>query len=198
MRLANQFQGHKVEGQGHVISLSHVGPMARKSKTNSHSITKIGRRVPNDTCYIEHQFQRQKVRVTGRQTQTHKMCHIFRTVRLKNFQSWCADGGRRPISICLKFSFKLVIFLRVMQENKSGCFSFWTQCRGKLAAHFVLLLFVVAAVRRIKMYILETGGGMPCRPNPAATLLVIIKRARCYLWFTVFVTLFIRLRLRFA
>ena len=27
--------------QGHVVSLSHVGPMAHKSKTNSHSITKI-------------------------------------------------------------------------------------------------------------------------------------------------------------
>ena len=31
--------------------------------------------------------KRSKVRVTGRLTQTHKMCHIFfRTVRLKNFK----------------------------------------------------------------------------------------------------------------
>ena len=81
-------QGQRSRSQGHVICLSRVGPMAHKSKTNSRSITKIGRKVPQDTCYIAHQFQGQKVkgRVTGRLTQTHKMCHIFRTVRLKNFK----------------------------------------------------------------------------------------------------------------
>ena len=30
--------------------------------------------------------QRSKLRVTGRLMQTHKMCHIFRTVRPKNFK----------------------------------------------------------------------------------------------------------------
>jgi len=40
-----------------MISLSHVGSMAHKSKTNSRSITKIGRRVPYDTCYNVHKFQ---------------------------------------------------------------------------------------------------------------------------------------------
>ena len=29
-------------------------PVAHKSKTNSRSITKIGRRVPHDKCYIAH------------------------------------------------------------------------------------------------------------------------------------------------
>ena len=46
----------KVKDQGQVISLSRVDPMAHKSKTNSRSITKIGRRVPHDTCHIAHQF----------------------------------------------------------------------------------------------------------------------------------------------
>jgi len=42
--------------------------------------------------------KRSKVRVTGRLTQTHRMCHIFQTVCLEELQSWYADGGRRPAS----------------------------------------------------------------------------------------------------
>ena len=34
--------------------------MAQKSKMNSRSITKIGRRILHDTYYIAHQFQGQK------------------------------------------------------------------------------------------------------------------------------------------
>jgi len=56
-------QGHN--SQGHVISLSRIGPMARKSKTNSRSITKIDRMVPHDTCSIAHQFQGKKVTGQG-------------------------------------------------------------------------------------------------------------------------------------
>ena len=52
----HDLQAQRSRSQGHVISLSHVGPMAYKLKTNSRSITKIGRRVPRDTCYIAHQF----------------------------------------------------------------------------------------------------------------------------------------------
>ena len=37
-------------------------------------------------CCIAHQFQGPKVRVTGRLTQSHKMCHILRTVKPKNFK----------------------------------------------------------------------------------------------------------------
>jgi len=48
-----------------MISLSRVGPMAHKSKTNSHSINKIGKRVPHDTCYIAHELQGQKVKGQG-------------------------------------------------------------------------------------------------------------------------------------
>jgi len=76
-----------------MISLSRVGPMAYRP---SRSITKIGRRITHDTCYIAHQFQGQKVSITEGLTQTHKMRHIFRTVKPKNFK--CAYGGRRPAS----------------------------------------------------------------------------------------------------
>jgi len=46
--------------------------------------------------------QGQKVRVTGRLTQTHKMCHVFQTVMPKNFKVGMrnaeVDGGCRPTS----------------------------------------------------------------------------------------------------
>ena len=38
------------------------------------------------TLCTSFKVKRLKVRVTGRLTQTHKMCHIFRTVRPKNFK----------------------------------------------------------------------------------------------------------------
>ena len=62
-------------------------PNGHKSKTNSCSITKIGRKVPHDTCYIAHLFQGQKVKDRGhRPTNADtQMCHILRTVRHKNF-----------------------------------------------------------------------------------------------------------------
>ena len=56
-------QGQQSRSQGHVISLSRVGPIANKSKTDSRSITQIGRTVP--TCYTAHQFQGQKVKGHG-------------------------------------------------------------------------------------------------------------------------------------
>jgi len=66
-------QGQRSRLQGHVISLRSVGPMAHQSKTNSHIITSF-------------KVNRSKVWVTGRLTQTHKMCRIFRAVRPKNFK----------------------------------------------------------------------------------------------------------------
>ena len=86
--------------QGHVISLSRVGPWAKNRKWIVVVSPKLAGGYPHDTCYIVRQFQgqkikRSKVRVTGRLTQKHKMCHIFRTisstsmfrtVRPKNFK----------------------------------------------------------------------------------------------------------------
>ena len=61
----HDLQRQKSRSQGHEISLSRVGPVAYKSKTNCRSITKIGRRVPYDMCYTVHQFQDQKVKGQG-------------------------------------------------------------------------------------------------------------------------------------
>jgi len=80
----------KVKGQGRKVTWSvwAVLAIAHKSNTNSRSVTKIGRRVPHDTCYIGNQFQGHLVKGQGHRptnAQTHKMCHIFRTVRPKNY-----------------------------------------------------------------------------------------------------------------
>ena len=56
--------------------------MVHKSKTNNHSITKIGRRVSHDMLHYA-SVSRSKIKVTGRLTETRKMCHIFGTVRPK-------------------------------------------------------------------------------------------------------------------
>jgi len=82
----------KVKGQGHVISSRNnsdrVGPVVHKSKTNSRNITKIGRRIPMTRATLRTSFKvkMSKVRVTDQLTQTHKMCHIFQTVKPKNFK----------------------------------------------------------------------------------------------------------------
>jgi len=83
--------GQRSRSQGHVISLSRVGPMAHKSKTNSRNITKISRRVPMTRATLRTSFKvkRSKVRITGRLMQTHKMCNISGTVRPKNFKVVC-------------------------------------------------------------------------------------------------------------
>jgi len=73
-------QGQRSRSQSYTIS-----PMAHKSKTNSRSITKIGRKVAG-TLRASFKVKRSKVRVTGQLTQAHKMCHIFRTVRSRNFK----------------------------------------------------------------------------------------------------------------
>jgi len=70
---------------GYKVTWPAWAMLAHKSNTDSHSITKIARRVPHDTCYIAHQFQGQKVRVTGWPTK----CAIsfkVQTVRPKNFK----------------------------------------------------------------------------------------------------------------
>ena len=72
--------------QGHVIGLSHVGPMIHKSKMYSRSITKMGRKVPQWHMLHCAQVSRSKIKVTSWLTQTHNMCHIFWTVSPENFK----------------------------------------------------------------------------------------------------------------
>ena len=78
-RTTSRISTSKVKDRGHKVRWS----VWDVSKTNSRSTIKIGRRAPHDTWYITHHFQGQrwKVKVTGRLTQTYKMC-----VRHKNFK----------------------------------------------------------------------------------------------------------------
>jgi len=79
----HDLQGQRSRSQGHVISLSHVGPMAHKSKRIVVVSPKLAgwypaRVMTRATLRTSFKVKRSKYRVTGRLTQTHKMCHIFR------------------------------------------------------------------------------------------------------------------------
>jgi len=65
-----------------------VAYIANNSRTQRPSVPKFGRKVPHIGCESHTSFKvkRSKVRATGQLTQTHQICHIFRTVRPKNFK----------------------------------------------------------------------------------------------------------------
>jgi len=81
----------KVKGQGHKVSWS-VWALLAQWPTNRNRIVvvspKLARGYPMTCAALRTSFKvkRSKVGVTGRLTQTHKMCDIFRTVRPKNFK----------------------------------------------------------------------------------------------------------------
>jgi len=62
-------QSQRSRSQGHVISLSRVGPMAHKLKTNSRSITKMARGYPitRASATLRTSFKRSKSQRTGSQ-----------------------------------------------------------------------------------------------------------------------------------
>jgi len=76
----HDLQGQRSRSQSHVIRLNRVVPIVHKSKTNSRSSLSL------KLTEVYHMTLRTSFKVTGRLTQTHKMCHIFRTVRPKNFK----------------------------------------------------------------------------------------------------------------
>ena len=122
----HNLQGQRSRSQCHVICLSRVSPMARKSKTNSRSITKIC------TWYSDKVPKRvwPTIAVTSKvKGQGHKLTS---SVRLISASSW--------------FGKQNVVGLPVS---------------------------------------LEAGGGIPCWPIPAATLLVrsFIRKFIRALWF---------------
>jgi len=88
-----------VKDQGHKVTWL-VWAVFAQWPINSRSITKIGRRVPDDEtgaqcstchrvpvhCAPVSRSKSSKVKVTDRLMQTHKMWQIFRTARYKNFK----------------------------------------------------------------------------------------------------------------
>ena len=81
----------KVKGQGRKVTRSLWAVLAQWP-TNRKRIVLIsptlagGYPMTRATLRTSFKVKRSKVRVTGRLTQTHKMCDIVRTVRLKNFK----------------------------------------------------------------------------------------------------------------
>ena len=69
---------HETRSSVHTVIYVCWLPMYHAGESlNSLSITKIGRRVPHNTCYITHEFQGQKVKGQGhRPTSTDTKCAI--------------------------------------------------------------------------------------------------------------------------
>ena len=86
----HDLQGQRSRSQDHVIGLSPVGTMAHKLKRKRIVVVspKLAGGYPMTRATLRASFKVKmtKVRVTGRLTQTHRMCHIFQTVRPKNFK----------------------------------------------------------------------------------------------------------------
>jgi len=80
-----------VKSQGHNVTWSVWAVLARWP-INRKRIVVVSPKLAGGylmtcaTLCTSFKIKRSKVRVTGRLTQTHKMCHIFRTVRPKNFK----------------------------------------------------------------------------------------------------------------
>ena len=77
-----------VKGQGHKVmwSVWAQWPVNRKRIVVVSPTLAGGYPMTRATLRTSFKVKRSKVRVTGRITQTYKMCHIFRTVRPKNFK----------------------------------------------------------------------------------------------------------------
>jgi len=95
----------KVKCQGHKVTWSVWAVLAQWPINRKWIVlisTKLAGGFPTTRATLHTSFK-----VTGRLTQTHKMCHIFRTVRPKKLQSWCADGGRKSASAASAMTFKV-------------------------------------------------------------------------------------------
>jgi len=95
----------KGRGQGYKITWSVWAVLAQwlinwKRTVVVSPITKIGRMVPHDTCYIAQQFQCQKIKGQGHRPTNADTQNVSSSKRygLEELQSWYADGGRRPAS----------------------------------------------------------------------------------------------------
>ena len=133
--------------------------IANNSRTRRPSVPKFGKRVPHLWCdsHTSFKVKRSKVKVTRpTNADTHRASYLLNG-KAYELQTWYTDGGRRPASA-------------------TGAMTSKVKGRGRKITWSVWALSWPNALP----VSLESGGGIPCRPNPAATLLVLcgIRRKR--------------------
>ena len=109
---------------------------------------KFGKKIPQLKCDLHTSFKvkRSKVRITRSiNADTHRAPYLPKG-KAYELQTWYMDGGRRPASATGAMTFKVA---RLHDQSEPS----WPNA--------------------VPMS-LAAGGGIPCRPNPAATLLVVI------------------------
>ena len=129
-------------------SVSHI---ASNSRTPRPNVPKFGRKVPYLRCdsHTSFKVKRSKAGSQGTYADTHRAPYLPNS-KAYELQTWYTDGGRRPASA-------------------TGAMTSKVKGRGRKITWSVWALSWPNALP----VSLESGGGIPCRPNPAATLLVI-------------------------
>jgi len=128
-----------------------VAYIANNSRNQRPSVPKFGRKVPtfDATCVPVSRSKGQRSRSPCPLMQTHMVCHIFRTARPTNF----------------KFG------IRTKDDDPHQPQAPWSP-RSKVKVARSRDQFEPSWPNAVPVS-LEGGGGIPCRPNPAATLLVL-------------------------
>jgi len=173
--------------------------MAHKSKTNSRSITKIRMRVTHDTCYIAHQFQGQKGKGQVHRPTNADTQNVPYFPNGKDFKVAVRMEDVEPQRL-VPWPSRLKIKVKRLHGMSDPCGSYYEMCtwcsdnqrrvwltiavtskvngQGHKLAHIVcsctshLCLFLIRETKCCTG-VIRGGRGIPCLPNPAATLLDI-------------------------
>ena len=133
------------------ISVAFVRPsiayIANNSRTQRSSVLRFGRKIPHLRCNSRTNFKdrRLKVRVTSPLMLTHRMPCLPNGKAYK-LQTWCTDGGRQPASATG------AVTSNVKGQGRKLTWSVW------------------AVLAKCCTCVISGRRGIPCRPNPAATL----------------------------
>ena len=148
-------------------SVSHI---ASNSKTPRPNVPKFGRKVPylRYDSHTSFKIKRSKVTVTRPiSANTHRAPYLPNG-KAYELQTRYTDGGRRPTSVASAVTSKV---------KGQGY---------KLTSSVRLISASSQFGKQNAVPVLEAGRGIPCRPNPAATLLVFPALFMCRLSYFVF------------
>jgi len=143
---------------GHYALLLFVRPsvayLANNSRTRRSSVPKYGKKVPHLWCdsHTSFKIKRSKVKVTRPiNADAHRAPYLLNG-KAYELQTWYTDGGRR----------------RRRAASATGAMTFKVKGQGRKVTWSVW-----AVLAQCCTCVIRGRRGIPCLPNPAATLLVM-------------------------
>ena len=135
-----------------IVAFVHlsVAYIANNSRTRRPSVPKFRMKVPHHWCDSNTGFRvkRSKIKVTRPINADTRRAPYFPNSKAYELQTWYTDGGRRPASATGDMTSKVKV-TRLRDQSEPS----WPNA-------------VIVS--------LEVGGGIPCQPNQAATLVVVV------------------------